>query len=114
MRRRLGAIVALAVLVGGAGYARPGSTQGGGVGGPIVLTSQSTTLPDETATLPDSAEIVTINCTACHSPEMILTQPRLKPEQWQAEVAKMRGAYKATIDEQDDAKIVAALVALQK
>lgn len=111
MRWRLGAIVALAVLVGGAGYARPGSTH---VGGPIVLTSQSTTLPDETATLPDSAEIVTINCTACHSPEMILTQPRLKPEQWQAEVAKMRGAYKATIDEQDDAKIVAALVALQK
>lgn len=81
---------------------------------PIPLRTQSIALPDETVTLPDTAEIVTNNCTACHSPELILTQPKLKPEQWQAEVAKMRGAYKAAIDEQDDARIVAALVALQK
>ena len=76
----------------------------------IALSSQTIALPPETATLP--ADILTVNCTACHSPEMILTQPRLKPEQWQAEITKMRGAYKAGIDEQDDAKIVAALLAL--
>lgn len=76
----------------------------------IALASQTITLPPESATLP--AEILTVNCTACHSPEMILTQPRLKPEQWQAEVTKMRGAYKAPIDEKDDPAIVAALLAL--
>lgn len=76
----------------------------------ITLTSQTIALPAETATLP--AEILTVNCAACHSPEMILTQPKLKPEQWQAEVTKMRGAYKASIDEKDDAKIVAALLEL--
>jgi len=76
----------------------------------IALSSQSITLPPETATLP--ADVLTVNCAACHSPEMILTQPKLPPAQWQAEVTKMRGAYKASIDEQDDAKIVAALLAL--
>ncbi|PTS78231.1 cytochrome C nitrite reductase [Sphingomonas sp. HMWF008] len=76
----------------------------------ITLSSQTIALPAETVTLP--AEILTVNCTACHSPEMILSQPKLKPEQWQAEVTKMRGAYKASIDEKDDAKIVAALLAL--
>ena len=76
----------------------------------IALSSQTIALPTETATLP--ADILTVNCAACHSPEMILTQPKLKPEQWQAEITKMRGAYKASIDEKDDAKIVAALIAL--
>ena len=76
----------------------------------IVLSSQSIALPSETATLP--AEILTVNCAACHSAELILTQPKLKPEQWQAEVTKMRGAYKADIEEKDDAKIVTALLAL--
>lgn len=79
----------------------------------IPLASQSITLPGETVTLPARAEIVTINCAACHSAEMILTQPRLMPDQWQAEIAKMRGVYKATIDPRDDAKIVAALRDLQ-
>lgn len=115
MMRRLGAITALsalALLAGCERYATPEALRGGGAA--IALTSQSITLPDETKTLPDSAETVTINCTACHSPDLILSQPKLKPEQWQAEVAKMRGAYKATIDEKDDGKIVAALLALQK
>ena len=76
----------------------------------VALSSQSITLPPETATLP--ADILTVNCTACHSAELILTQPRLKPEQWQAEVTKMRGAYKAGIAETDDPAIVAALLAL--
>lgn len=76
----------------------------------IALSSQTIALPAETATLP--AEILTVNCAACHSPEMILSQPKLKPEQWQAEVTKMRGAYKAQIAEKDDPAIVAALLAL--
>lgn len=80
----------------------------------IALTSQAMTLPAETATFPAGAAIVSVNCTACHSPELILTQPRLGAEKWQAEVTKMRGVYKASIDPADDAKIAAALVALQK
>ena len=105
MSRALAGIALLATLTA-CGYEA-------GKGRTVVLASQSMALPEETVTLPASAEIVTINCTGCHSPEMILTQPRLKPETWQAEVTKMRTAYKAVIDEKDDPKIVAALVALQ-
>lgn len=108
----IGALAAVALLSGCERYATPESLRGAGE--PIALTSQSVTLPDETVTLPASAEIVTVNCTACHSPDLILSQPRLKPEQSQAEITKMRSAYKATIDEKDDGKIVAALLAFQK
>ena len=107
MTRAVIALAALVVLAGCQRYPTPQDYRSGGASTPIVLTSQSITLPDETVTLPASAEIVTINCTACHSPDLILAQPKLKPEQWQAEVTKMRGAYKATIDEKDDGKIVA-------
>jgi cytochrome c5 len=79
---------------------------------PIALTSQTIALPDETATLPASAEILTTNCTACHSPEMLLTQPKLDAKTWTAEVAKMRSVYKAAIDPKDDPKLVAALLTL--
>ncbi len=78
----------------------------------IALTSQSITLPDETATLPASAEILTTNCTACHSAEQLLTQPKLDAKTWTAEIGKMRTAYKASIDPKDDPKILAALLTL--
>jgi hypothetical protein len=114
MRRALSITALLLVLGGCQRYATPGETHdGGGAPQTIALRSQSMTLPTETVVLPASADILTTNCTACHSPELILTQPRLKPEQWAAEVAKMRTAYKASIAESDDPKIVAALVALQ-
>lgn len=114
MSRALSTIALLLVLGGCQRYATPGETHDGGGAAPtIALSSQSMTLPSETVTLPASAEIVSTNCTACHSAELILTQPKLKPEQWASEVAKMRSAYKATIAELDDPKIVAALVALQ-
>ncbi|MDY7524158.1 cytochrome C nitrite reductase [Sphingomonas sp. AAP5] len=108
-------LVALLLLLGGCQrYATPGETRTSGGGArAIALSSQSITLPTESVTLPASAEIVSTNCTACHSAEQILTQPRLKPEQWATEVAKMRTAYKASIAEADDPKLVAALVALQ-
>lgn len=111
MRRAI-PILALFVLAGCQRYPTPGETHDGGAARTIELSSQHMTLPSETVTLPASAEIVATNCTACHSPELILTQPKLKPEQWAAEVAKMRTAYKASIAESDDPKLVAALVAL--
>ena len=106
-------LFALAMLGACERYATPQEARGSGTATPIAITSQSIALPAETATLPATAEIVTLNCTACHSAELILTQPRLKPDQWQAELTKMRGAYKATIDEKDDPAIIAALLALQ-
>lgn len=111
--RRIASLLLLGTLAACQQYRTPEQMRDGSSGEPIVLTSQSMTLPDEKVTLPASADIVTANCTACHSPELILTQPKLKPEQWLAEVTKMRGAYKATIDEKDDARIVAALLTLQ-
>ncbi|WP_010184413.1 hypothetical protein [Sphingomonas sp. PAMC 26605] len=114
MSRALSSIALLLVLGGCQRYATPGETHdGGGAPQAIALNSQSMTLPSETVVLPASAEIVSTNCTACHSAELILTQPRLKPEQWAAEVAKMRTAYKASFAESEDPKLVAALLALQ-
>lgn len=111
-----GALIALAA----AWFATrpPAITEGGNsvtVAG-TTLASQTLTLPEDKATFPagPDAALLTVNCTACHSPEMILVQPPLGTDKWQGEVDKMRKAYHATIDPKDDAKIVAALVRLQK
>jgi hypothetical protein len=84
--------------------------------GGITLNSASIALPDATAALPDGSagELVTRNCTACHSVEMITTQPHLAPEKWQATVEKMRAVYKAPIAPGDDQALVAALVSFQQ
>lgn len=57
------------------------------------------------------AEAVNGNCLACHSGEMILSQPHLTPAEWRAEVTKMRNIYKAPIDPADDKAIIAWLTA---
>lgn len=79
----------------------------------FALTSASITLPPETITLPPQAELVAQQCTACHSADMILSQPPLGAKKWQAEIDKMRTAYHAAIDPKDDARLVAELTALQ-
>ena len=72
-------------------------------------------LPDGSAPFPDlpgaSADAINGNCLACHSAEMVLTQPKLTPAEWTAEIAKMRGVYKAPVDPGDDAAILAWLTA---
>ncbi|MEG3144585.1 cytochrome C nitrite reductase [Sphingomonas sp. RT2P30] len=80
----------------------------------VTLTSQTLALPDEKIAFASGTEgeLLTVNCTACHSPEMILNQPHLAADKWQATIDKMRKAYHATIDPADDAKLVAALTAL--
>ncbi|UVO50948.1 cytochrome C nitrite reductase [Sphingomonas sp. SUN019] len=82
---------------------------------PFAFAATSITLPAETAALPASpaADRVTVACTACHSADMIVRQPPLKPEQWAATVKKMREVYKATYPESEDAGLVAALIELQ-
>ena len=100
--------VALALLLAGCDrYAAPSKQQG--------FASQSITLPAEQAKLPDSpaGQLIAERCLACHSADQITRQPKLKPEQWAATVKKMREVYKATLPEADDARTVAALVALQ-
>ncbi len=79
----------------------------------FALRSAAITLPADRITLPPAAEIVTINCSACHSPEMILSQPALDAATWQKEIDKMRTAYHASIDPEDDKALVAALMTLQ-
>lgn len=80
----------------------------------ITLTSQTLTLPEEKIAFAAGAQgtLLTVNCTGCHSPEMILNQPRLAADKWQATIDKMRKAYHAPIAPGDDAKIIAALTAL--
>ena len=52
---------------------------------------------------------MTADCTGCHSAGMILTQPRLKPEQWKATVEKMQKVYKAPVPDADVPAILAYL-----
>lgn len=47
------------------------------------------------------ADVANNNCLACHSAGMVLNQPMLSKAQWQAEVNKMRTAYKAPVDPAD-------------
>ena len=85
-------------------------------GGGVTLTSAAISLPDEAESLPDGphADLVTQRCTACHSAGMILAQPALSAEQWQATVTKMREAYRAPVPQSDDAPIVAYLAGLKR
>jgi hypothetical protein len=56
------------------------------------------------------ADAINNNCLACHSVGMVLNQPALPKAQWQAEVDKMRAAYKAPIDAKDVDAILEYLV----
>ncbi len=78
-----------------------------------AFTDASITLPDDVTTLPPGphVDLVTANCTACHSSDMILNQPRLTRAQWEANVDKMVKVYKASIDPNDVPQIVDYLVA---
>lgn len=81
---------------------------------PIALVSASIALPEDSVTLPAGphVDLVTARCTACHSAEMILSQPGLSPDQWQATVTKMREAYKADVPASDEPAILAYLTRL--
>ncbi|MEO5867543.1 MAG: hypothetical protein ABIS14_05670 [Sphingomonas sp.] len=84
--------------------------------GDVELTSQTLALPDDKAAFPagPDGDLLTANCTACHSPEMILVQPPLAADKWRGEIDKMRKAYHAAIDPKNDVEIAAALGRLQR
>jgi hypothetical protein len=77
----------------------------------ITLRSVSVELPssDRMFSGDKDAEAINNNCLACHSAGMVLTQPALTRTAWQQEVEKMRGQYKAPVDEADVPAIVAYL-----
>ena len=109
-------LVVAALSLGGAALAARQAPPAKSVsGGGVTLTSSTLSLPEEKLSFPESAagELVTNNCTACHSAEMILNQPLLGADKWKAEIDKMRGTYHAQIAPEDDAALVAALTGLQ-
>ena len=81
----------------------------------VSLKSVNVTLPEPRNMLPDGPNVAVVhdNCVTCHSPAMILNQPALPRAAWEAEVAKMRGPYKAPVDAKDVAAIVDYLVAIK-
>jgi hypothetical protein len=81
-------------------------------GNGVTLRSVSVEFPTSESSFPGgaAAEAITNNCTACHSPGMVLNQPALTPAQWQAEVNHMRKDFKAPIADADVPTIVAYLV----
>lgn len=88
----------------------------------LALLLAAPTLPPVSVTLPDDdaifagpdADLLNANCTACHSSEMVLTQPLMTEQAWAASVAKMRTIYKAPIEDADAAALPAALARAQR
>jgi len=81
----------------------------------ISLTSVNVNLPYGALKFPGGheADATNRNCLICHSAGMVLNQPVLSRPQWQAEVDKMRAAYKAPIDAKDVGAIVDYLVSIK-
>lgn len=90
--------------------APPTSASGPG----ITLYSSRIDLPLETTVFADgpNATVINTDCTGCHSPEMVSTQPRLTQEQWRATIDKMRQVYKAPVAERDIPEILKYLQAM--
>ena len=89
------------------------------LGGAATAKPVEYTPPPETASLPAAAgmEAVRANCTECHSADYITTQPRTFKDQrafWAGEVAKMKKAYGAPIQDQDVPTIVDYLTKLPR
>ena len=81
----------------------------------VTFADASITLPDDPVELPDlpGRDAVIANCTACHSPSMMLQQPTVPRAKWESIVGKMGEVYKAPIDEAAVPEIVDYLVAVQ-
>ncbi len=79
----------------------------------VEFADASITLPEDDVAFPVRAgsDAMTRNCAACHSPSMVLTQPKLKREQWTGIIKKMKDVYKAPINPADEPAIQAYLEA---
>jgi hypothetical protein len=94
---------------------RPAPTALIASGNGVSLRSVNFDFPDSDRGFPggDAAQTTIDNCTACHSPGMILNQPALTADQWRAEVDHMRRDFKAPVAADDVAAIVAYLTAIK-
>jgi cytochrome c5 len=81
----------------------------------IKLRSVGFEIPTTGQALPPgpNLEVVSNNCQSCHTPGMILTQPKLTQAEWTGEVTKMINVYKAPVEQADVPAIVAYLAALK-
>ena len=81
----------------------------------LSLKSVSVDLPAGDQMFPEGAgsDLANNNCLGCHSADMVLNQPAQPEAVWNAEVDKMRKAYKAPIDPKDVDGIVAYLVSIK-
>lgn len=80
----------------------------GAVERPAGFKSVNIDLPFGDRAFPDGpgSDSINNNCLACHSAGMVLNQPTLPRATWEAEVNKMRTAYKTPIADKDVAAIV--------
>ena len=80
----------------------------------LVFTFAVPALADDIKLKPgEGAEVVKQNCAACHSLDYIeMNSVFLNQKGWQAEVTKMVKTFGAPVTEQDQAKIIAYLVAI--
>lgn len=81
----------------------------------VAFEDASITLPDDKVVLPEGPgrDAVLENCSACHSPSMLLQQPKVPRAKWEAIVGKMRKVYKAPIDDTAAAQVVDYMLAVQ-
>ncbi len=103
--------IALMLALGGCGGGQPEAPAAAPTDAPVRIT-----LPDDPAvTLAGTGPaLIQNNCLACHSVEMITTQPKLPAEKWAATIEKMRKVYGASIAKADEPALVAALVSAQR
>ncbi len=85
------------------------------VAGAQRLKNMEIEFPPDSVSLPagPNLSVVNRNCMACHSAEMILSQPVLTRAVWATEVTKMRNVYKAPIADADVGPILDYLAALK-
>jgi cytochrome c553 len=100
-----------ATLVAAIAFSQPCAQAESGV----AFKSVSVDLPAGDSMFPkgSNSDAADANCLACHSAGMVLNQPALSRSEWQAEVDKMRAAYKAPIDQKDVGSIVDYLVSIK-
>ncbi|MDT7933379.1 MAG: cytochrome c [Sphingomonadaceae bacterium] len=114
---RVALLLAAAVLTAAAlpSARRPAPARTALAADPFAPRARAITLPDDTTLYPDGPGVDAMNgyCAACHSPAMVLTQPKLTRDEWAAEVAKMRSVYKAPIADEDVPAILDYLAALK-
>lgn len=78
---------------------------------PFTFKSVNLDLPPGERTFPggSSADAINANCLICHSAGMVLNQPAMPKAMWAAEVSKMINVFKAPVQSDDVAAIVAYL-----